>query len=134
MKLLRIIGILAYSSVAGYLIYLLFWGLVNLMVWANLGWIGIIACVVLFMSTIFSIVGGLSSLIGMPLLLLRKDDLWMGYFAIPALALYGYLSISMIWEVVKVYNAKTIIQSGSLSIIALVVFISLIQVLVNKIK
>ena len=131
MKIFRLVGILVYSSIAGYLIYLLFWGLVNLMVWANLGWIGIIVCAFTVLSLIASLVGTISVVIVAPLFLLKKDSRWMGYFAIPSLILYGYLTISMMWQIIQVFNAKTIIQSSVLSIMAFIVFFTLVSNMVT---
>lgn len=126
-NILNFIGSAIYGIVVSYILWLLFYFLTPWLM--SFGWSAVILYWLFAFGLLAGLIGGLSSILLIPLVYLISKCKIAKYLPIAAMLIFGYLTVALPWQLSGEYTFVKIVIAISLSSTALAVFVSLINIL-----
>lgn len=123
-KILQCIGTLVYSTIAGYLLWLLFYWITPYIM--GVGWLFFLLYVFLVGGLIAGFIGSINSILLTPVTFLMNDNILAKIINTFPFLFFGYSAVIMPWKLEMDYGFLQYLIGISLTITFLISFISMI--------
>ena len=122
-KIFKCLGTLLYSTIVGYLLWLLFYWITPYIM--GVGWLLFFLYIFLAGGLISCIAASINGLLSLPMSFLVKDNIVAKVINVCPLLFFGYSSVRLPWEFNMSYGVLQYIIGLSLTIIILISFVGM---------